>query len=117
MAQKVQVVLVDDLDAGEADETVSFSLDGVSYEIDLSDANAKKLRDALAVYVGSGRRVGGRSGARPGRGTSGGRSARRGGGDNDTARIREWARASGRQVSERGRISAELREAYRQANG
>jgi len=117
MAQKVQVVLVDDLDGGDADETVSFSLDGVSYEIDLSEANATKLRDAFGVYVGSGRRVGGRSRGRSGRGSSGGGGARRGGRDGDTARIREWARANGRQVSERGRISAELREAYRQANG
>ena len=47
MAQKVQVILVDDIDGGEADETVSFSLDGVSYEIDLSESNATELRDAL----------------------------------------------------------------------
>ena len=51
MAQKVHVLLVDDLDGGDADETVPFGLDGVSYEIDLSAANAQKLRDALAAYV------------------------------------------------------------------
>jgi len=68
MAQKVTVLLVDDIDGGSADETVSFSLDGVSYEIDLSTKNAKAFRDALAQYVGQARRVGGRS--------SGGRSAR-----------------------------------------
>ena len=61
MAQKVQVVLVDDLDGGEADETVSFALDGVSYEIDLSSKNAAALRDAFATWVGHGRRVGGRT--------------------------------------------------------
>ncbi len=59
MAQKVQVVLVDDLDGGTADETVTFSLDGVSYEIDLTHDNAARLRDLLAPYVGHGRRIGG----------------------------------------------------------
>ena len=67
MAQKVQVILVDDIDGGPADETLSFSLDGVSYEIDLSTANAAKLRDAFAPYVGTARRVGGRSAAGRGR--------------------------------------------------
>src|SRR5215213_4306718 len=62
MAQKVQVILVDDVDGGEATETVSFALDGVSYEIDVSEPNAAKLRDALAPWVGHARRVGGRSG-------------------------------------------------------
>src|SRR3954447_26296405 len=68
MAQKVQVILVDDLDGGSADETVSFSLDGVAYEIDLSDKNAAAFRDSLAQYVGLARRVGGRAAA--GRGTA-----------------------------------------------
>src|SRR3954467_2454641 len=66
MAQKVQVILVDDVDGGEAAETVSFALDGVSYEVDLSEKNASALRDALGPWVGHARRVGGRS--------SGGRS-------------------------------------------
>lgn len=56
MAQKVQVVLTDDLDGGDADETVQFALDGVSYEIDLSTANAEALREALAwIFHGGGR--------------------------------------------------------------
>ncbi|CAM5341078.1 hypothetical protein SANTM175S_06449 [Streptomyces antimycoticus] len=55
MAQKVQVLLVDDLDGGEADETVTFSLDGKSYEIDLTTTNADKLRDALEPYTKGGR--------------------------------------------------------------
>ena len=63
VAQKTVVTLVDDLDGGEADETVSFGLDGSTYEIDLSSANAGKLRDALATYVGSARRSGRASGA------------------------------------------------------
>jgi hypothetical protein len=60
MAQRVQVLLVDDIDGGNAAETVSFALDGVSYEIDLSEANAQKLRDDLASWVGHARRAGGR---------------------------------------------------------
>ena len=121
MAQKVQVVLVDDLDGGTADETVSFSLDGAAYEIDLTTENAQKLRDQLAAYVGSARRVGGRGGrgrsrgGRSGGADAGGRrsGSRRGG---ESAQIREWARNSGYQVSERGRISAEIRDAYTKAN-
>src|SRR3954451_21760646 len=94
MAQKVHIVLEDDLDGSEATETVSFALDGSSYEIDLNADNAAKLRDALAVYVGHGRKVtaGARRGRRPA--ANGGTSAKE---------IREWARANGHQVPERGR--------------
>jgi nucleoid-associated protein Lsr2 len=113
MAQKVTVLLVDDIDGGTADETVSFSLDGVSYEIDLSAKNAGTMRDAFAQYVGQARRVGGRSSG--GRGSSRGR-ARRGGGDNRTAEIREWARSNGHKVNERGRIPATIIEAYDKAH-
>lgn len=106
MAQKVQVVLVDDIDGGDAAETVSFALDGVSYEIDLNNANASHLRDAFAPWVGSGRRVGGRTRtARRGRG-----SARPAGGRN--TEIRKWARANGYTVSDRGRIPAEVKAAF-----
>lgn len=112
MAQKVQVILVDDIDGGDASETVSFALDGISYEIDLNDDNAARLRDAMAPWVGHGRRVGGRS--------SGGRkAARRSTGSakgTDTAAVREWAKTNGFKVSERGRISAEVMEAYAKAN-
>jgi hypothetical protein len=101
----VQVVLVDDLDGGTADETVTFSLDGVSYEIDLTHDNAAHLRDALAPYVGHGRRVGG-----PRR--SAGRGAARAHSGTDPAEIREWAKGQGIAVNERGRISAELRATY-----
>jgi hypothetical protein len=55
MAQKVQVLLVDDIDGGTADETVTFALDGVSYEIDLTSAHAAELRDALGTWVGHAR--------------------------------------------------------------
>lgn len=111
MAQKVQVLLVDDIDEGKADETVQFGLDGVSYEIDLSTKNAGKLRDALAGYLGAARRVGPRNtGRRRGRPHSSG-------GNNGTAReMREWARANGHQVSDRGRVPGEVMEAYRAAH-
>lgn len=107
MAQKVQITLVDDLDGSAADETVSFALDASAYEIDLSAANAAQLRDALAGYVGAARRVGGRRAASP-------RRAARG--SSDTAEIRAWAKSHGHQVSERGRISAEVKAAYDRAH-
>lgn len=105
MAQKVQVVLLDDLDGGTADETVSFALDGVSYEIDLSAANATALREAFASWVGHARRVGGRG--RTGRRTGAARTS-----SGESAQIREWAKANGYKVNDRGRIPAEVKEAY-----
>lgn len=109
MAQKVNIVLVDDIDGSEADETVSFALDGKEYAIDLTAKNAQKLRDALAPFLAHARREAGgapaRSGGRRGRsrGGSGGPSA---------ADIRAWARENGYDVPERGRVSSEVREAY-----
>ncbi|GAA3160777.1 MULTISPECIES: histone-like nucleoid-structuring protein Lsr2 [Streptomyces] len=111
MAQKVQVLLVDDLDGGEADETVTFSLDGKSYEIDLTTANADKLRESLADFVKAGRRTGGRSAS--GRGKA--RAAS--GGSQDTAKVRAWAKENGYNVNDRGRVPADIREAYEKANG
>jgi hypothetical protein len=109
MAQKVQVVLEDDLDGGTAEETVVFGLDGTTYEIDLNKKNAAKLRDALAPWVAAGRRTSGsRGGARRGRG----RAAR----GSQAGDVRSWARANGYQVSERGRISAEIQAAYSAAH-
>ena len=108
MAQKVTVQLVDDLDNGSADETVLFSLDGVSYEIDLSKKNAAALRDALAQYVGPARKVSRLSGVR-------GPARRPRGGDNRAADIRVWARKNGHKVSERGRVSATITEAFDKA--
>lgn len=121
MAQKIQVILVDDIDGGEAEETVSFSLDGVAYEIDLSTPNAEKLREAFALYVGSARRVGGRSQPRGRRGSSSPSTPARSGdggsgGSGEVAAIREWARTNGHQVNERGRIAASVREAYEAAH-
>jgi hypothetical protein len=109
MAQKVQVVLVDDLDGGTADETVTFSLDGVSYEIDLSHDNAARLRDALAPYVGHARRAAG-----PRRAS--GRGGARGKGGTNPAEVREWAKSQGISVNERGRISAELMARFQAAH-
>ncbi|ARZ68661.1 MULTISPECIES: histone-like nucleoid-structuring protein Lsr2 [Streptomyces] len=112
MAQKVQVLLVDDLDGGEADETVTFALDGKTYEIDLTTANADKLRGLLEPYTKSGRRTGGRAAA--------GRSKVRAGatgGSPDTAKIRAWAKKNGYNVNDRGRVPADIREAYEKANG
>lgn len=104
MAQKVNIVLVDDIDGSEASETVSFGLDGTSYEIDLNDENAAALRDALASYIGHGRKAGGSS--RRGR-----RSAAANLGPS-SKEIRDWARSNGYEVSDRGRVSAEIRQAF-----
>jgi Lsr2 len=115
VAQKVVVSLVDDLDGGKADETVGFGLDGKNFEIDLSSANAGKLREALAGFVASARRPGsGGRGRRSAGAGSGGVS--RGGADREQSQaIREWAREQGRKVSDRGRIPADVQEAYRNA--
>ena len=109
MAQKVQILLEDDIDGGEATETVSFGLDGTSYEIDLHEKNAQTLRDALAVYVGHARKAssGSGRGRRSSASSDGGTSARE---------MREWARANGIAVTERGRVSVEVREAYAAAH-
>lgn len=109
MVQRTQVVLVDDVDGGEASETVVFGLDGASYEIDLSADNAAQLRESVARWVGAGRKIGRSSSTgRVSRGGSGRSSAS----SSNANEIREWARANGHQVSDRGRISAEVMAAY-----
>ncbi|MFC4553744.1 histone-like nucleoid-structuring protein Lsr2 [Georgenia faecalis] len=112
MAQKVQVMLVDDIDGSKADETVTFSLDGVSYEIDVTREHATALRESFAEWIGHARRSGGRKPAARRRSTGGRGSAS----DSDAGKVREWARENGYTVSERGRISAEIREAYDKAH-
>ncbi|PZS26472.1 MAG: hypothetical protein DLM59_18225 [Pseudonocardiales bacterium] len=114
MAQQVKVILVDDIEGGAADVTLSFALDGAGYEIDLSSANADRFRDAIAPYVAAARKSGRASsrsnGARAGRrGSSGERRGR-------AADIRAWARTKGIDVSERGRIPARVVEQYDAAN-
>lgn len=120
MATMTTVTLVDDLDGSEAEESVTFALDGASYEIDLSEKNARKLREALAGYVEHARRVdGSRRGAGRGRSRAGrgGRGGPRTAPDREqTAAIREWARANGYEVSERGRLSATVLEAFEAAH-
>jgi hypothetical protein len=111
MAQKVQVVLVDDLDGGTAEETVSFALDGVSYEIDLSAENAGQLRESLSGWVGHARRVGGRSRSTRRSGSGSGSGSGRAS-TSESSAIREWARENGYTVNERGRIPAEVKAAY-----
>lgn len=109
MAQKVNIVLVDDIDGSEATETVAFALDGTSYEIDLNDKNAAALRDAFSTYVGHGRKVGSgaRRSAKKTGATTGGPSARE---------VRDWARSNGFTVPDRGRIPADVRSAFESAN-
>ena len=104
MARRTFVELVDDMDGGTADETVSFGLDGVSYEIDLTAENAAELREAFGVWAGKARRVGGRRIA--GKSRSG----------EDTAKIRAWAQEHGYSVGDRGRIPTEVRQAYKDAH-
>ena len=105
MARRTVVTLVDDLDGGDADETLSFGVDGRSYEVDLSEPNASALREALAPYVAAARRAGSTPRHRAVR-----RSTAASGADNAT--IRAWATDNGYQVGVRGRISAEIRAAY-----
>ena len=104
MAQKVHVVLVDDLDGGEATETLRFAFDGVSYEIDLSAANAATLRDQIAPWAKAARKVSGKP------------SPKAKVTNSDTSKVRAWAKAHGYAVSERGRIPADIRAAYEVAN-
>ncbi|MEH0934369.1 histone-like nucleoid-structuring protein Lsr2 [Micromonospora psammae] len=110
MAKQIIHKLVDDLDGGDADETVKFALDGVQYEIDLSNSNAAKLREAFAQYIAHGTRVG-RGGV-----VVGGRAARgRGGATADREQnkaIRDWAKKNGKEISDRGRIPQEIVDEY-----
>jgi hypothetical protein len=111
MAQRVQIILEDDYDGGEADETVSFALDGAEYELDLSSENAAKLRDEFAVWIGHARKTGGRR-----RRTTAAPAAKSADSAGNTSEIRAWALANGHDVSSRGRVSAEVREAYEKAH-
>ena len=115
MAQQTTVRFIDDLDGSDASGTFDFAIDGRQYQIDLSDENAAKLRDALAPYVGAARKAGGRARGRVARQTvvadKPARSSR-----DQTAAIREWARENGHQVSDRGRISKSVMDAYQAAN-
>lgn len=106
MAQRVEIVLTDDLDQSKADGTVTFAYAGSTYEIDLSDANRAALEEALAPYIGAARKVS------SGRRTS---AAKRKAGASATE-IRAWAVSQGMEVSARGRVSSEIRQAYENAH-
>jgi hypothetical protein len=111
MAQHTIVQLVDDLDGTASSDvsTVLFSLDGVTYEIDLSESNAERLRDSLAQYVESARRVGGRL-------KRGGKAAQNGSGpSHDAGLVRTWANENGYNLSGRGRIPSHVVTAYKDA--
>ena len=119
MAQQVNVKFVDDLDGSDAAGTVSFAIDGRAYEIDLSEDNAARLRDSLASFVAAGRKSGGS-------GAAGGRRAQKMTASSgrrpqpldreQTAAIRAWARQNGHQVSDRGRISKTVVDAFQAAH-
>ncbi|MGO8893952.1 MAG: histone-like nucleoid-structuring protein Lsr2 [Streptosporangiaceae bacterium] len=111
MAQKIQTLFIDDLDGSDAEGTVRFGLDGAEYEIDLNAGHAQALRDALARYVSAARRVGGGA-RRPAR------SGRRGSVNGlNTTEVREWAKAQGIEVKDRGRVPAELVVKFKAATG
>jgi len=111
VAQKVQTLFIDDLDGSTAEGMVRFGLDGTEYEIDLNAGHAQQLRDALSAYVRAGRRISGGSG-RPARG------GRRGSASGlNTTEVREWAKAQGIEVKDRGRVPAELVVKFKAATG
>ncbi|MFE6946520.1 histone-like nucleoid-structuring protein Lsr2 [Streptomyces chartreusis] len=109
MAQKIVTVFTDDLTGNESEEvqTHTFSLDGVSYEIDLVSESYDKLLEALAPFISSGRKVGRtRSTGKGRRPLMEGPSAEE---------VRQWARENDYQVNDRGRVPASIREAYEKA--
>jgi hypothetical protein len=109
MAQKIQTLFIDDLDGSAAEGTVRLGLDGTEYEIDLNAAHARQLRDALARYVDAARRVSG-SARKPARGSRRGQA-----GTPDSTGVREWARAQGIEVKDRGRVPADLMVKFKAA--
>jgi hypothetical protein len=110
MAQRIQTILEDDLDGGPADETVTVAYNGITYELDLSKKNVEKLVKTLAPYTSAGRKLG--SSRNSLKSTKSGAS----GNKQDLAAIRAWARANGHKVSDRGRVSQEVQNAYRSAH-
>jgi hypothetical protein len=105
MAQKVTVTMTDDMDGTKADETVTFRIDGASYEIDLSKKNAAALRKVFSSYIEHARKA-----PRSGRTVRPARNRLRSSG------VREWAKSQGIKVSERGRIPASVLSQYEEAN-
>lgn len=110
MARKVEVTLIDDIDGSKAARTVEFALEGAQYQIDLSEENIAALEKALAPYVEKAHRVpaaAGRGRRRAAASTDAGASA---------AQVRAWAAEQGIKVSPRGRIPAEVMDAFVQAH-
>ena len=107
MASRTLIVFEDDVDGGKADETVRFGLDGATYEIDLSDRNADRLRQALTPYLDAARKTGGRSTMK--------RGLKRSPVAVDTRAVRAWAASNGVSVSNHGRIPADIVQQYRAA--
>lgn len=105
MAQKTITQLVDDLDGGEANQTITFSWGSAQYEIDLSDKNVEKMARAFDPFISKARKVG-----RASKATGTARSTKTS--RSDLAEIREWAKSNGHEVSDRGRISQEIVDAY-----
>lgn len=130
MAQRTIVTYTDDLDGSDANDTVKFSLDGTDFEIDLSDTNEQKLRDALAPFVGAGRKVKAKRGRKSTGGSEtvakaagGSETKKSGSGNSATAAkrahnqaVRTWARENGWDVPNRGRVAKEIVEAYEVAH-
>jgi hypothetical protein len=119
MAQRTVVQLVDDIDGTQIPdnrgETVTFALDGATYEIDVTQEHARQLREAVQVYVDNGRRLGaGRTRAAASGRNGGGRSGKRD--PEQTKAIKDWAKSNGYQVSDRGRIAQKVLDAYEAAH-
>lgn len=110
MAQKIHTFLIDDIDGGEAEETVRFGLDGAEYEIDLSAKHHKELRDALGTYVAHARKLSGTARHASARGS-------RKPSVIDTVAVRAWARENGYDIKDRGRVPADVIARYREATG
>jgi hypothetical protein len=110
MAKKTVVLLEDDIDGSEAKETITFSLDGTEYEIDLNEGHANELREALARFTDAGRKVAG------GRGRSAARTKSSSHGGPDAKAVRFWAAENGIQVNTRGPIQADVVEKYEAAH-
>ena len=107
MAQQIQTLFIDDIDGGPAEGTVRFGLDGTDYEIDLSTAHNEELHEMLAAYLTHARKTGGTARRRP--------RGRRSDSAPDTRKVREWAKAQGIGIKERGRVPAEVIEKYKTA--
>lgn len=105
--KKTKVFLVDNIDGSEAERTISFAFNGISYQIDLNAEHANKIEDDFAQWIRHARRTGGRAVTRRSGATAGA---------SDSAKIRQWAQDEGLEVSQRGRIPASIVEQYRQAH-